>query len=162
MLTLFFCVENKTYVCYNEIGDIMSDNYEDIINLEHPEPIHPRMSRESRAAQFAPFAALTGYDEEVKEVGRETNKEIYITEDIKETLDQKLAIIINNIKDKPTITITYFIKDSKKSGGEYNTKTIKVKSIDMIYNHLITTNKEIINIDDIIDIEGDIFDELYS
>ena len=121
----------------------MSGKYEDIINLEHPEPInHPRMSMDKRAGQFAPFAALTGYDDEVKEVGRETSEEIEINEDVKERLDERIQLIIKNIYNQPNITITYFVKDNKKNGGKYITKEVNIKSIDMIYNKLITTNKE--------------------
>ena len=138
------------------------DNYEDIINLEHPEPInHPRMSIEKRAGIFAPFAALTGYEDEVKEKGRETSKEINIDEDIKEKLDRKIQTIINNIYDKPKVIITYFIKDDKKTGGKYITKEVNIKTIDMIYNNLITTSNEIINIESIIEIEGELFNESY-
>ncbi len=138
------------------------DNYEDIINLEHPEPInHPRMSIEKRAGIFAPFAALTGYEDEVKEKGRETSKEINIDEDIKEKLDRKIQTIINNIYDKPKVIITYFIKDDKKPGGKYITKEVNIKTIDMIYNNLITTSNEIINIENIIEIEGELFNESY-
>ena len=138
------------------------DNYKDIINLKHPEPInHPRMSIEKRAGIFAPFAALTGYEEEVKEVGRETIKEIEIDEDVKEKLDRKLQVIMKNIAIRPKIILSYFVKDNKKSGGKYLTKEVNVKSIDMIYNHLITTSNEIINIEDIIEIEGEIFNESY-
>ena len=139
------------------------DNYKDIINLEHPEPInHPRMSIEKRAGIFAPFAALTGYEDEVKEKGRETSKEINIDEDIKEKLDRKIQTIINNIYDKPKVIITYFIKDDKKPGGKYITKEVNIKTIDMIYNNLITTSNEIINIENIIEIEGELFNESYQ
>ncbi len=140
----------------------MSNNYDDIINLKHPEPInHPRMSMEQRAAQFAPFAALTGYDDEVKEVGRLTSKEIIMTEDVLDMLDQKLHIIINNINSKPVVKITYFIKDTKKTGGKYLEKEIQIKSIDMIKNQIITTSKEVFNLENIIKIEGELFKELY-
>lgn len=136
--------------------------YDDIINLNHPEPInHPRMSIAKRAGIFAPFAALTGYDDEVKETGRETSEEIEINEDAKEKLDIKLQTIIKNIHEKPIIKVTYFIKDDKKSGGKYLTKEVKIKSIDMIYNNLVTTSNEIINIENIIEIEGELFNESY-
>jgi len=141
----------------------MTDKYSDIINLKHPEPKnHPRMSIDKRAGIFAPFSALTGYDDEVKEVGRLTQDEIEINEDVKERLDQKLNLIIQNIYNKPKVLITYFIKDNKKSGGKYITKEVNIKTIDIIYNKLITTSKEIINIEDIINIEGDIFNESYQ
>ena len=141
----------------------MSDKYSDIINLGHPEPKnHPRMSIDKRAGIFAPFAALTGYEDEVKETGRRTEEEIEINDDVKERLDQKLSFIIKNIYNQPKVLITFFIKDNKKSGGKYITKEVNIKSIDMIYIKLITTKKETINIEDIINIEGDIFNESYQ
>lgn len=141
----------------------MSDKYSDIINLEHPDPKnHPRMSIDKRAGIFAPFAALTGYEDDVKETGRETESEIEINEDVKERLDQKLGFIIQNIYNQPKVLITFFLKDNKKSGGKYITKEVNIKSIDIINNQLITTRKEIINIEDIINIEGDMFNESYQ
>ena len=141
----------------------MSDKYSDIINLEHPDPKnHPRMSIEKRAGIFAPFAALTGYEDDVKETGRETESEIEINEDVKERLDQKLGFILQNIYNQPKVLITFFLKDNKKSGGKYITKEVNIKSIDIINNQLITTRKEIINIEDIINIEGDMFNESYQ
>lgn len=96
------------------------DNYEDIINLPHYEPKkHPRMSRYNRAAQFAPFAALTGYEEQVKEVARLTDKKIEIDDGLKEILSDKLNKINEVIKDNPKVEITYFVSDNKKNGGKY-------------------------------------------
>lgn len=139
------------------------DNYDDIINLEHPEPInHPRLSMDQRAGQFSSFAALSGYEDEVVEAGRITENEINITDDIKDELDKRLGIIIKDINNKPTVNITYFIKDNKKSGGKYINRDIKIKSIDLIKNQIITINKETIRIEDIIKIDGDLFKELYK
>ena len=123
---------------------------------------HPRMSIDKRAGIFAPFAALTGYEDDVKETGRETESEIEINEDVKERLDQKLGFILQNIYNQPKVLITFFLKDNKKSGGKYITKEVNIKSIDIINNQLITTRKEIINIEDIINIEGDMFNESYQ
>ena len=105
--------------------------YDDIINLPHHiSKKHPQMSLYARSAQFAPFAALTGYEEAVKETARETNERIDIEDELKSILDGKLQIILEQIKNHPEISITYFIADSKKNGGEYVTVTGLVKKVD--------------------------------
>ena len=111
--------------------------YDDIINLPHHiSKKHPQMSLYARSAQFAPFAALTGYEEAVKETARETNERIDIEDELKSILDGKLQIILEQIKNHPEISITYFIADSKKNGGEYVTVTGLVKKVDL-YNQYI-------------------------
>lgn len=133
------------------------DNYEDIINLpHHTSKKHPRMSLEARSAQFAPFAALTGYDEVLIETARLTNERIEIDETIKVIIDSKLQIIKEHIKEMPLITFMYFVPDSKKDGGKYVTITGNVKKIDEYRNVLILENKAEIPINEIIDISGDI------
>ena len=133
------------------------DNYEDIVNLpHHTSKKHPRMSLEARSAQFAPFAALTGYDEVLIETARLTNERIEIDETIKFIIDSKLQIIKEHIKEIPLITFMYFVPDSKKDGGKYVTITGNVKKIDEYRNVLILENKAEIPIDEIIDINGDI------
>ena len=105
----------------------MNNNYEDIKNLPHYElKYHPRMSSYQRAAQFAPFAALTGYEELVRESSRLTDRKIELSEYERSILDEKLLLIQNNIKIRPEIIITYFIKDKKKSGGKYITITSNI------------------------------------
>ena len=110
------------------------DNYSDIINLSRPVSKRPRMSLEQRSAQFAPFAALTGYKGQVKETARLTNKEIEINEELKEILNNKIQLIQKKIKEQPQIEITYFIPDSKKDGGRYETVTNSVKKIHPFLN----------------------------
>lgn len=132
------------------------DNYEDIINLpHHTSKKHPRMSLEARSAQFAPFAALTGYDEVLSETARLTNERIEIDETIKVIIDSKLQIIKEHIKEMPLITFMYFVPDSKKDGGKYVTITGNVKKIDEYRNALVLENKTEIPINEIIDICGD-------
>ena len=133
------------------------DNYEDIINLpHHTSKKHPRMSLEARSAQFAPFAALTGYDEVLIETARLTNERIEIDETIKVIIDSKLQIIKEHIKEMPLITFMYFVPDSKKDGGKYVTVTGNVKKIDEYRNGIVLENKTEIPIDEIIDINGEI------
>ena len=129
------------------------DNYEDIINLPHyTSTKYPQMSLEARSAQFAPYAALTGYDEVLVETARITNARIEIDENIKTVIDSKLQIIKENIKNKPLISVVYFIPDSKKIGGEYVTVTGNVKKIDEYKNVLILEDKTEIVINEILDI----------
>ena len=99
----------------------MNKNYEDIINLPHYESKkHPRMSLEARSAQFAPFAALTGYEDAVKETARLTDKKIEIDEGLKQILNNKLQYILENNDANPEITFTYFISDKKKTTTRRN------------------------------------------
>lgn len=139
------------------------DNYEDIINLPHYNPKnHKRMSIESRSAQFAPFSALVGYDEKVKETARLTSVRIEIDDYLKSILNDKLNIIKNHLKEKPLITFTYFIYDCKKSGGEYIDLTGYVRRIDENNNVVILTDKTQIPIEEIINIRGNILDVIKS
>ena len=133
------------------------DNYEDIINLpHHTSKKYPRMSLEARSAQFAPFAALTGYDEVLIETARLTNERIETDETIKVIIDSKLQIIKEHIMEKPLITFMYFVPDLKKDGGKYVTVTGNVKKIDEYRNVLILENNTEIPISEIIDINGNI------
>jgi len=105
--------------------------YDDIINLPHPvSKTHPQLSMEQRAAQFSPFAALTGHDEAAKETARLTDKRIELSEEEKSVLDGKLQMLQEHIDKCPEVTITYFLPDTKKDGGSYVTVTDAAKKID--------------------------------
>jgi len=135
-----------------------NQNYEDIINMQrHISKKYPPMSLEARSAQFAPFAALTGYDDMVEETGRLTDERIEIDEEIKMILDKKIQIIKDKLSLKPTISFTYFIKDLKKEGGEYKTISGNVRKIDEYRQLIILEDKTEIPIEEIIDISGDLF-----
>lgn len=127
-------------------------NYDDIINLpHHVSKNYPKMSLEQRSAQFAPFDALEGYSDGIKESERITSKRIILDEEKKEILNSKLNIIKNS--SELEVTFTYFIKDDKKEGGCYKKITGYVKKID-IYNQLIILQNNIkIPINEIIDIK---------
>lgn len=128
--------------------------YDDIINLDYFEPKnHKRMSTYQRAAQFSPFAALTGYDDLVNETVRITHDKIELSEYEKSLVNEKLVKIKSNIESLPCVSITYFSKDKIKSGGKYNTIYGYVKSIDMINRFIKLSNNSIIYIDDIYNIE---------
>lgn len=132
----------------------MSDNYDDIINL--PRFIsknRKHMSNYDRAAQFAPFAALTGYDDSIKESARLTDSFLELSEDELVFLNMKLLEIENKIKEKPKVKITYFIHDKTKYGGSYEEKVINVKRIDHIERILYSIDNEGYPIGNIVDIE---------
>lgn len=131
--------------------------YDDIIYLSHNISIkHPRMTVEQRSVQFAPFAALTGYDGQVTETARLTDDKLDINDDAKFILNLKMEILKKNINAKPKIEITYFIKDSRKSGGKYVKCENTVKGIDDYRKVLKMIDGTTIPIDDIIDIDGEI------
>ena len=136
----------------------MNNNYDDIINLPHyVSKKRPQMSIEARSAQFVPFAALSGYDEQVKETARLTNKKIELEDGEKEILNNKLLYILENINSDLEVTFTYFIKDTKKDGGCYSEKKGIVRKIDMIEQYIQLIDKSKIDINDIIDIESNLF-----
>ena len=138
------------------------NNYTDIINLKRPVSNHNHLSIESRASQFSPFAALTGYDSEVKETARITDKRINIDDGLREMLNAKLNYLNDHIKESPNISITYFVKDPKKDGGKYLTKQGIIKRIDTV-NEIIKFNDNMtIPMNDIINITSDIFNTLYD
>lgn len=137
--------------------DIKND-YNNIINLpHHVSKRHPQMSRHDRAAQFSAFAALTGYEDAVRETARLTGSKIELDDDAKALLDIKFSILKDNIKNEPTISVTYFVPDEKKSGGEYVTISCVLQKIDELSRKLILTDGTIISIDDIIAMDGDVF-----
>lgn len=137
--------------------------YEDILNLpHHVSKTRPQMSMLDRAAQFSPFAALTGYDDAIKETGRLTDEKIEMDEDRKAALDMKQAYLIEMIDEQPEISITYFLPDAKKSGGAYVTVTGNLKRFDGYERLLILTDGKKIPMDDIADIESDLFRGMFE
>ena len=133
--------------------------YDDIINMpHHVSHSRPRMSNYDRAAQFSPFAALTGYEDAVKETERTTDIKHELTEDEKSALNEKLQILLENIDTCPTATITYFEADKLKAGGKYIDKTGEIKSIDSYARTVIFTDKTAIHIDLIKNITSSVFD----
>ena len=128
----------------------MNNKYQDIINLPHYEPKkHPRMSIEARSAQFAPFSALTGYDDVVKETGRLTQRKLELSEEQKINISLKLQEALDNKKE---VIIKYFIKDIKKQGGKYSEKTGVIKKYDQIKQMIIFYDKTQIEINNVVEI----------
>ena len=132
----------------------MTEKYDDIINL--PRPVsskHPPMPMSDRAAQFSPFAALTGYDEAVMETGRLTDRKRELNDEEIAALNQKLQFLSEHLEEHPTITVTYFVPDAKKTGGSYATKTRRLKKIDTVDRWIQLDDGAKIPIDDITNIE---------
>ena len=118
----------------------MSQSYEDIINLPHPISVrHPRMPRISRAAQFLPFAALTGHEAAIIETARLTEQ-----------------ILLGHVTEQPEIAVTWFQSDVRKEGGQYITTVGRLKRIDEAQRMLWLTNGEQISLDDNIEIQTDL------
>ena len=137
--------------------------YEDIIHLpHHVSATRPRMSLIDRASQFSPFAALTGYDEAIKETGRLTDDRIELDENTRTALDIKQAILAENINTHPEISITYFLPDAKKAGGEYVTVTGSLKRIDEYERLMIFMDGRKVPMDEITNMEGELFKELFG
>ena len=132
----------------------MSGKYEDIINLPHPtSKKHPRMSRQNRAAQFSPFAALTGYDAEIREMARQTEKKKQLSEDQWDMLNEKIMELLKLLHKPVRAVVTYFVPDPKKEGGTYRKKDCYIDKISMEKRVLLLENKEKIFFDEIWDIE---------
>ena len=140
---------------------VFDDNYDDIINLPHYESkTHPRMSMHQRAAQFSPFAAVTGHDEAVKETERLTDKQIDLDERQKVELDEKLRIISEHLGQNPEVKITYFEPDQKKDGGAYITVSGFIKKIDVYEKKIVLQDGQKIEINQIYDISSDVLEKL--
>ena len=135
-----------------------SHKYDDMLTL--PRPLsgkHMPMPRPDRAAQFSSFAALTGYDEAVSETGRLTESRIELDEDRASELNDKLNILRDNLYERPEIAVTYFVPDSKKSGGKYVTFKGNAQAIDDYERTIIFTKGSRIPLDDIFALGGDIY-----
>ncbi|WP_407926847.1 hypothetical protein [Caproicibacter fermentans] len=135
--------------------------YDNIINLpHHVSATRPHMAAIDRAAQFAPFAALTGYEGAVKETARLTDERIELDEYAQGALSDRLQIIADRMKEHPKIAITYFQPDAKKKGGAYITAAGTVKKIDEYERVVVMTDATVIPLDEIISIEGQIFESM--
>ena len=131
----------------------MCETYDDIIALPHPEPrTHPRMSLHDRAAQFSPFAALTGHSAAIAETGRLTDSRITLDESEMARVDAALQRLQELLPQAPAVSITYFVPDERKTGGSYQTITGVVRRIDTVNSVLLLTDRREIPIADIFDI----------
>lgn len=136
-----------------------NEDYSDIINLPHHQSkTRPHMSNYNRAAQFAPFAALTGHSEAIDETARLTDSKIELDEYQKVELNDKLLFLVNS-ESKEDVFITYFVPDDKKSGGAYITKMGIVAKIREYEKDVVFEDGTEVPIDDIVAIEGNQFSE---
>ncbi len=136
----------------------MTDKYGDIINLpRHISKKRPSMPIKNRAAQFSPFAALTGHDSAVRETARITEKRVELDHYMKKELNHKLQILMKKIKEEPEVKITYFLPDDKKDGGVYLTTTGRIKKIDEYKREILMKNGVLVPIDEIIKVEEEAF-----
>lgn len=122
----------------------MTGKYDDIIDLPRPASKHPKMSRIDRAAQFSPFAALTGHEDSIKETARLTEKQIDLDESQKDEIGRLLSYLAENIQQKPEIVIRWFQPDRRKSGGVYQRIRDRVVKIDDYRNEMTLEDGRII------------------
>ena len=139
------------------------NKYDDIINLpHHVSKNHPQMSLMNRAAQFSPFAALTGHSAVIQETARLTDSFVELDEDRKEQLNEQLQLIKENLELKPEIEVTYFEPDTKKDGGSYITTCGRIKKIDEYNHRIIFTDGTTLPIEHIFSIGGELFRNMDS
>lgn len=139
----------------------MTARYDDIMHLPHPNSLkHPRMAALGRASQFAPFAALTGYEGTIRETARLTDAKAELDEDKIVALDMKLRFLADHLSECPEVSITYFKPDSRKQGGAYQTMTGTVKKIDAFEKTVLMAEGTMIPIADIFEISGSLFSSI--
>lgn len=132
--------------------------YEDIINLpHHVSATRPQMPMSDRAAQFSPFAALTGYDAAIKETGRLTDAKIELDDEELNNLNMKFQLLVEHLEDEPEVAITYFKADERKAGGAYLEASGIVKKLDDFERVITMQDGTKIPMDDILNIDSDVF-----
>ena len=137
------------------------NQYEDIINLpHHVSPTRPQMPMSDRAAQFAPFAALTGYDAAIKETGRLTDEKIDHDEEALTALDMNYQFLMDALDAAPEVTITYFQPDERKAGGKYVSAVGVVRKVDDFERRITMQDGAKIPMDDVLSIDGELFSSL--
>ena len=131
----------------------MNNRYNEIINLpHHVSTTRPQMPMSDRAAQFAPFAALTGYDSAIKETGRLTGERIELDEEALTALDRKYQLLMDTLDDAPEVTIIYFQPDERKAGGQYVSATGTVKKVDTFGRRILLQDGTRIPLDSVFDL----------
>jgi hypothetical protein len=132
--------------------------YGSIINLPHHQSkMFPKMSMHDRAAQFSPFAALTGHEQTIKETARFTESFVDLGEEEKKILNEKMLILLDELNGNPIIEITHFIPDAKKKGGKYTITKGYIKKYDEYNRVLYMSDNSVINLSLIADINSEIF-----
>ena len=131
----------------------MNNRYDEIMGLpHHVSKTRPQMPMSDRAAQFAPFAALTGYDSAIKETGRLTDERIELDEEALAALDRKYQLLMDALDDTPEVTITYFQPDERKAGGQYVSATGTVKKVDTFGRRILLQDGTRIPLDSVYDL----------
>lgn len=131
----------------------MTGPYDDIIDLPHHVSVsHPQMPCSERAAQFSPFAALTGYEGAIEETARLTDDQKDLSENVRDSLDQVLAVIMSRPDPNTEVKITYFVPDAKKDGGKYVTELVRIRRIDTDTREIVTMDRRRIGIDMILNL----------
>ena len=139
----------------------MNRKYNEIMGLpHHVSKNRPQMPMSDRAAQFAPFAALTGYDAAIKETGRMTDERIELDEEALTALDMKYQLLMDALDDEPEVTITYFQPDERKAGGKFVSAVGAVKKIDDFERRITMRDGTRIPMDDVLSIDGELFSSL--
>lgn len=135
----------------------MSGPYDDIINLpHHVSEKRPHMPYVDRAAQFAPFAALSGHGAALVETARLTDQRIELEEDDRATLDRKHQALLERIGERPEVAVTWFVPDERKEGGQYITTVGQLRRVDEVRRVMVLVDRTEIPLDDIFDIETDL------
>jgi len=136
----------------------MKTPYDDIIRLpHHVSQNHPQMPMHDRAAQFAPFAALTGYEAAVGETARLTSERRELDPQEAEELDRRLAALIARLPDHPEVTVEYFVPDERKAGGAYVTVTGRVRHVSVPEQTLVMEDGTEIPLDEVVSLTGELF-----
>ena len=136
----------------------MNGKYDEIMGLpHHVSKTRPQMPMSDRAAQFAPFAALTGYDAAIKETGRLTDERIELDVEALSALDMKYQLLMEALDEAPEVTITYFQPDERKAGGKYVSAVGAVKKIDDFERRITMRDGTRIPMDDVLSIDGELF-----
>ena len=139
----------------------MNGKYDEIMGLpHHVSKTRPQMPMSDRAAQFAPFAALTGYDAAIKETGRLTDERIELDVEALSALDMKYQLLMEALDEAPEVTITYFRPDERKAGGKYVSAVGAVKKIDDFERRITMQDGTKIPMDDVLSIDGELFSSL--
>lgn len=135
--------------------------YDDMLDMpHHVSTKHPQMSLHDRAAQFSPFAALTGYDDAIEETARLTDRRIELSETDMDRLNLKWQLVLEHLSERPAVTITYFVPDSKKEGGKYVSVSGCVKKIDEYEQTVTLTDGKKISLPEVIRLDGALFNEI--
>ena len=137
----------------------MRGDYDDLLDLpHHVSESRPQMPMSDRAAQFSPFAALTGYGDAIAETARLTEQRVELSEEERELLDRKQQYLLSMVTDRPEVTVTYFVPDARKAGGAYVVRSGRLEKVDLSERLMYLTDGTVIALDEIIGIESPLFE----